>query len=183
MSVSVRPVTFTSVETAAIAGVGERKLENMITFKQFKPFIVGTRGKGNGHRFSGQQLYAIAVIGALRRAGKLPSSEYVKEVFDMFEAMSDAALAEFSGGEARGAEVDDVTEEAITDYFSKREVTGMFDEDRTPLTPSDIRCRNDMQERFARVDEAIAIRRKQPWVESRRVSSAVSNRKVSDILR
>ena len=184
MSVSVEAVTFSSAETSAIAGVGERKLENMITFKQFKPFIVGTRGKGRGHRFSGQQLYAIAVVGALQRAGKSPSSDYIKEVFAMFEGMSDDALTEFSGGASRGAEVNDVTEEAIADYVGKLEVTGMFGEDRTPMTPIDIRCRNDMQERFARVDEAIAIRRKQPWAEVRRVSSSgPSNKSVSAILR
>jgi hypothetical protein len=118
-------------------------------------------------------LYAVAALGALIRAGKRPTRSYMSEVFDLYESMSDAALAEFCGGAGKGVEVNDVTEEAIGDYLGKLETTGMFDQNRHPMTPSDIRCSKDMAERHARVDQAIAIRSKARPKNPDRVSDIV----------
>ena len=183
-------VTVSLDEAKDILEVKKVWVAKLIAIKVLVPFVQGKSGRGNGSRISGQQLYGLATIVGLIEGGKKPPPAYMREVLAMYEAMSNDALIEFSGGKSAGGEVNDRTEEAITDYVSKLELTGMFRKDQPPMTATDVRCKKCMTRLMARVDDAIKIRRRQPLAERRpsvggKTSSVhvPSNKSVGAILR
>jgi hypothetical protein len=154
---NVTQITFSLKDAAEITRIPLKRLRELTDSRNIRPAVFGSRGKGNGHRLSPQQLYACAAVGALYRSPRGCSFSYVKEVFAAFEAMSDAALEEWRGG--RGAEVNDYSEEAAAAWLSKPEVTLIMGDHGNPTRPSDAETVKDMEQRMARVDEAIRLRR------------------------
>ena len=173
---TVRSVTFSIREAVAVTRTHEGRIHKLIDEGAFKPVVWGKRGIGRGHRLSPQQMYAIACVGALLRSPRGCGHAYAKEVFAEFEKMSEGVLEEWRGGVKVGAAVNDYTEEEAVEWKNEVSLGPVFGDHGQPLTTSDRRTVEDMQERMARVDEAIAIRKQGPKPKSDRVSDILGGR-------
>ena len=170
---SVRAVTFSVPEAVRITLIPQRRVHDLIDHKVLTPAIIGRRGANCGHRLSPQQLYALAAVGALYRSIRGCSYDYARAVMTIYEKMDDAALEEHRGGASVGAQTDDYTEEAISSWLDEARA-GIFGDNGNPVLPSDQKVVEDMVRRFARVDEAIRIRKQGPKPKSNRVSDILS---------
>lgn len=172
-----KSTTFSVTEAAAVCRVSVGRIHRMVQAKVFRPVVVGHIGAGKGHRLSGQQMYALAICGALYHSPRGCRNHYAAEVFDTMEDLSDAGLEEFRGGVTAAAEIDDHSEEAICSWIGKLDVSGVFRDEHQPTT-SDKKVVADMAERMERVDQAIRLRKQERPIKGRFASD-----KVSEILR
>jgi DNA-binding transcriptional MerR regulator len=142
---------FTLEEAAEVCGLNPQVLRNWVSGGHITPAIRGSTGRT--HRFSCQQLLGLASIGALIRSERGCSRSYARELMARFEAITDAALADWMGGRA-----DTCTEEGSAAWASIPEDTPVLGARNSAALPSDVETERDIERRHRRVKDAIRAR-------------------------
>jgi DNA-binding transcriptional MerR regulator len=147
--------TFGVDEAAKLCDLSSSGLRNWIKFGVIRPALRGRPGRNRTHRFSPQQIYALATIGVLMFSERGCSKEYARKVIEGFESIDDASLEEWYGGV-----IDDHTEEAAAQWLSKPEVKATFLTNQgCPRLPCDDACEAKIKRLWEGIDKAIQVRK------------------------
>jgi hypothetical protein len=140
--------TFSLPEAASIVLVKPKLLHKWVESGRIVPAVLGSKGRGNSHRFSAQQLLGIAAAASLIRSTGA-SVEYTKEVLRLFGDMSDDALDHWLSADKHS----DRTEEA----FGVWKTAPILQDLGNP--PADEDAIRDLVGRMERAEHAIKARR------------------------
>jgi hypothetical protein len=170
MSVSVKPVTFTTAEVCHITRISRGRLHELIKCRALRPFAPGFRGGGGTARFSAQQAYACCCISSLVDSPRGCPPAYARQIIVAFQKMSDSVLDEWWGEQRATASDNAYAEESVAAYLQDTDVLGVFGDHGNPRLASDTKTVATIMERCARVAEAIRIKRQLGQVPEDRVT-------------
>jgi hypothetical protein len=147
-------LTFTLEETAEICLMRQKLVHKYIELGLLTPAVPGSKGRGCWHRFSPQQLIALAVAAGLVRSKRGCSLEYVNEVIETFSNMSESVLEHWLA-----VRRDAYTEEAKA-KFDKAAIFELADDVEVfgVVVEPDMETLRDVVGRVDRVEEAILKR-------------------------
>jgi hypothetical protein len=142
-----RPVLFPLNEVAAILDEQPQRLREMVHERRLKPALPGGKGKGRQHRFSAAQVYGLANVVLMRRAGLCYSRRHADDIMANWCAMSDKDLAEYL------ADPDPRLEEEFAVWFQRR----------VPISARSLKCRElgellKVQGRLLPIESAIRVK-------------------------
>ncbi len=146
---------WTLADAASLAGLDPKALGVLVNVGVVTPAVPGRRGRGGSHRFSCQQLYALAAIAVLIQTDQGCARTYARDVMQAFEGMSDSTLSEWMGLRA-----DLHTEEEAASWLASPEANTVFAGFRQadPVLKDEDEATRKMLERHERIDRAIKAR-------------------------